>query len=52
MFKKIRMNKETLNKKLIAKKSFNQSLQSYYGVLKHCNGYKLKIKMSKIAFKK
>ena len=37
---------------VISEELFNQSLQSYYGMLKHCNGYKLKIKMSEIAFDK
>ncbi len=42
MFKKIRLNKEKLKKGLISKESFNQSLQSYYGILKHCSGFKIK----------
>ena len=42
MFKKIKLNKEKLDQGLITKESFNQSIQSYYGVLKHCKGYKLK----------
>lgn len=42
MFRKIKLNKEKLDKGLTSEESFNQSLQSYYGALKHCNGYKLK----------
>ena len=42
MFGKVKKNKIKLNQGLITKESFNQSLQSYYGMLKHCNGYKLK----------
>lgn len=42
MFRKIKENKARLNQGLITKESFNQSLQSYYGLLKHCRGYKLK----------
>ncbi len=48
MFKKIRLIKEKLKSGLISKESFNQSLQSYYGVLKHCSGHKLKLKLMKI----
>ena len=47
MFRKIKFNKEKLDQGLITKKSFNQSLQSYYGIPKHCNGYKLKRKLDK-----
>ena len=42
MFRKIKENKVKLNQGLITKDSFNQSIQSYYGILKHCKGYKLK----------
>jgi len=45
MFKKIELNVEKLKRGLIAKESFSQSLQSYYGVLKHCDGHKLKLKL-------
>jgi hypothetical protein len=31
----------------ISKQSFNQSLQSYFGVLKHCDSYKIKNKIVK-----
>jgi len=48
MFKKIKIRKEELRKGLISEESFNQSLQSYYGMLKHCNGYKLKQDMDKL----
>lgn len=47
MFKKIKLNKEKLNQGLITRKSFNQSLQSYYGALKHCNSFKLKRELKK-----
>lgn len=49
MFKKIKLNKEKLKQRLITKESFNQSLQSYYGMLKHCNSHKLKLKTDKYA---
>jgi len=42
MFKKIKENKIKLKQDLISRDSFEQSLQSYYGILKHCSGYKLK----------
>lgn len=48
MFKKIKVGREKLEKGLIDDETFNQSLQSYYGMLKHCNGHKLKIEVDKI----
>ena len=42
MFKKIKLNKEKIKRGLITEESFNQSLQSYYGILKHCSGFKIK----------
>jgi len=41
MFTKIKLNKEKLKRGLITEESFNQSLQSYYGILKHCSGHEL-----------
>ena len=36
-------NKESeLKDCIITKKCFNQTIQSYLGVLKHCNSYKIK----------
>lgn len=40
MFKKIAKKHRDLENNLISQKSFNQSLQSYLGILKHCEGYK------------
>jgi len=45
MFKKIRIKKDLLNKGLIEEGSFNQSMQSYLGLLKHCRGQKLEMKL-------
>jgi len=45
MFRKIRLNKEKLDKGIISEEQFDQSLQSYYGMLKHCKGYRLKVKI-------
>lgn len=42
IFKKIKIKKEYLENRLITENSFNQSFQSYLGILKHCNGYKIK----------
>jgi len=36
------MKQEQLRNNEISEVSFNQSLQSYLGILKHCNGFKLK----------
>ena len=41
ILKKIKMKSFDLENRLISEKSFNQSLQSYLGVLKHCRGYKI-----------
>ncbi len=41
IFKKIIKRRSDLETGLISEKSFNQSLQSYLGVLKHCSGYKI-----------
>lgn len=42
MFRRIKLNKQKLDVGLMSEESFNQSLQSYLGILKHCNGYKVK----------
>ena len=48
MFRKIKENKLKLNQNLISRDSFEQSLQSYYGILKHCSGHKLKQELGKL----
>lgn len=45
MFRKIIENKKKLSQNLVSNDSFNQSLQSYLGMLVHCNGYKLGLKL-------
>jgi len=45
IFKKLKAKNILLDQNKIAKSSFEQSVQSYLGVLKHCNSWKL----SKIA---
>jgi len=42
IFKKICYNKKLSQKGLISDEKFNQSLQSYLGILKHCDGYKIR----------
>jgi len=42
MFSKLKIKKEQVEVGEITKQSFNQTLQSYLGILKHCNGYKLR----------
>lgn len=45
MFKKVGNKIEEYNNGIIGDFDFNQSLQSYLGMLKHCAGYDLKIKI-------
>jgi retron-type reverse transcriptase len=39
MFLKIREKHDNFKKGLISEETFNQCLQSYFGMLKHCSGY-------------
>ncbi|GBE16419.1 group II intron-encoded protein LtrA [bacterium BMS3Abin15] len=48
IIKKIILKKRELKNRLISKKSFDQSLQSYYGVLKHCKGQGIKKKIYRL----
>jgi len=48
MFKKIKLNKEKFEHGLINGETFNQSLQSYYGILGHCDSYKLRLRLDKL----
>jgi hypothetical protein len=45
MFRKIKQRKAELDTAKISKDSFDQTMQSYFGVLSHCNSHKLKIKV-------
>jgi len=45
MFRKLKENCRLLLIREINKEKFNQVLQSYLGILKHCNGYNLKQKL-------
>jgi RNA-directed DNA polymerase len=45
IFKKIEFKIEEFKKDNLSEKSFNQTLQSYFGILKHCNSYKLGTKI-------
>ena len=42
MFRKIKLRKKALAFAKISKDSFDQTIQSYFGVLKHCSSHKLK----------
>lgn len=46
---KLKGKKYDLQNGLISKDVFNQSLQSYLGILKHCEGYKIKRKLRRFA---
>ncbi len=48
MFKKIKKRIEDFEDGRISEESLNQTIQSYLGVLSHCNGYKLKKKLNDI----
>lgn len=50
MLKKISQKYEYLQKGLISGESFNQSLQSYLGMLKHCKGYGIVKKIEELTF--
>ena len=43
MLKKLKQKKKAVENALLSKESYNQSLQSYLGVLGHCRGYKIKL---------
>ena len=45
MFKKIRIKKDLLDDGLIEEEAFNQSMQSYLGLLKHCKSRKIEINL-------
>jgi len=45
MFKRIKKKILDLKQKKISEESFNQTIQSYLGILKHCNSYKLRKKI-------
>ncbi|MBU4274514.1 reverse transcriptase/maturase family protein [Patescibacteria group bacterium] len=48
MLEKIKLKSLDFDKGKISKDLFNQTLQSYFGVLKHCNGHELKQKISRL----
>ncbi|EKE16231.1 MAG: RNA-directed DNA polymerase (reverse transcriptase) [uncultured bacterium] len=51
ILKKIKNKHFELQEGFISKESFNQSLQSYLGILKHCEGHKIEMEMDGIAGK-
>ena len=42
MFHKIALNRKMWREELVSEESFEQSLQSYLGMLKYCEGYKIR----------
>lgn len=50
IFKKLKNKKRDLENKSISKKSFGQSLQSYLGILGHCDGHEVKREIKKYSF--
>jgi RNA-directed DNA polymerase len=48
MFRKIMEKRFKYSDGMISKKSFNQTLFSYFGILKHCNGRGLRWQIKKI----
>lgn len=45
MMKKLSLKSKLCREEIISEESFNQSLQSYSGMLKHCQGYKIRKRM-------
>ncbi|MFZ2975763.1 MAG: reverse transcriptase domain-containing protein [Candidatus Moraniibacteriota bacterium] len=48
MLKKIQSKKLDLKNGIVLQESFNQSSQSYLGVLKHCEGWKIREKIENL----
>lgn len=48
MLKKIKNKYERIHDESLTLESFNQTIQSYLGMLAHCNGKYIKEKISKI----
>ena len=48
ILRKLQKRKQELENNSISEESFNQSLQSYLGILKHCDGWKIKKKIKNI----
>ena len=49
MFKKIKSKRNDLKNGIISQESFNHSLQSYLGVLKHCEGWGIEERIQQIS---
>jgi len=49
ILRKIKEKKFLLREDLVSEDLFNQSLQSYFGMLNHCEGYAIRKKIEKIA---
>jgi retron-type reverse transcriptase len=46
MFKNLKIKKNHLKQEIVSENEFNQSFQSYLGILKHCDGHNLNLKIS------
>jgi len=49
MLKKLKVKKQQLDDGTITPEAFNQSLQSYLGILKHCSGHKIRQNLPPLA---
>jgi len=50
ILKKIKKRYQDLRIGLVSEQSFNQGLQSYLGILKHCRGYKIRKQIIKFIY--
>lgn len=50
ILKKIKKRYQDLRTGLVSEQSFNQGLQSYLGILKHCRGYKIRKQIIKFIY--
>lgn len=48
MFSKLVDKSASYNTGLISRKTLEQSLQSYFGMLKHCRGYRVRKELQKL----
>jgi len=48
MMKKLSLKHKMLREELVSEESLNQSVQSYFGILKHCEGYGIEGKILRL----
>jgi len=51
IIKKLKNKRQELEKEIISEKTFNQSLQSYSGILRHCEGYLIERELGEIGMR-